>query len=242
MSVVVKNPHSVLAALAKRPRDVRSVSVSSAAGETWAEVADLARKNGIPVSSGGGGSRGRDSVNDGRVGTASAEIREIEPKPIEELFPKSEIDPNEPALWLALDCIQDPHNVGAIFRTAAFFGVKGILLTQERSSPMVGTVYDVASGGVEYVPFSVQVNLQRSLEFAKDAGVWILGSSEHAKDKLSKIPVDRPWCLVLGSEEKGMRRLTQDLCDMVCTIPNQGGVTSLNVSVAAGVLISTLSR
>jgi 23S rRNA (guanosine2251-2'-O)-methyltransferase len=246
MNVIVKNPHSVLLALAKRPGDVRSVQISGGAGEVWEEVATQARKAGIQVQGGGGGSRphggrGREAANDGRVGGAQATIAEKPESDLSEIFPKGDIDPNRPAVWLALDCIQDPHNVGAIFRTAAFFGVKGILLTQERSAPMTGTVYDVACGGVESVPFSVQVNLQRTFEVAKEAGVWILGSSEHAKLPLAKVPVDRPWLLVLGSEEKGMRRLTEELCDMVCSVPAKGAVTSLNVSVAAGILVSALT-
>jgi 23S rRNA (guanosine2251-2'-O)-methyltransferase len=246
MSVVVKNPHSVLAALKARPKDVKSVQLSAGGGEAWEEVAILARKHGVPVGSGGGGSGGRghhrdrDGANDGRVGGSQATLIEREGVSLDEIFPEG-IDPNKPALWLALDCIQDPHNVGAIFRTAAFFGVRGIIVTQERSAPMTGTVYDIAAGGVETVPFVSQVNLQRALEHAKEAGVWIVGSSEHAKLPLRKVPVDRPWLLVLGNEEKGMRRLTEDLCDMVCSIPCQGEVTSLNVSVAAGILISALS-
>ncbi len=243
--VIVRNPHSVLAALERRPAAVKSVQISGGAGEAWDEVATRARKLGIPVQSASAGpkphgGRARE-VNDGRVGGAQATLLEKDESDLSVIFPPGEIDPNQPALWLALDCIQDPHNVGAIFRVAGFFGVKGILLTQERSSPMSGTVYDVACGGVETVPFSVQVNLQRALEEAKEAGVWILGSSEHAKLPLAKVALDRPWLLVLGSEEKGMRRLTEELCDMVCAIPNKGDVTSLNVSVAAGILVSSLT-
>ena len=75
-----------------------------------------------------------------------------------------------------------------------------------------------------------------------DEGLWILGTSEHAHDNLDKIERDRPWLLVLGNEEKGMRRLTEESCDVLCKIAPQGKVTSLNVSVAAGIFISTLSR
>ena len=105
------------------------------------------------------------------------------------------------------------------FRAAAFFGAQGILLTQERSAPLSAVVYDVASGGLEYVPFTLQINLQRAFEIAKDAGLWILGTSEHAKDGVDSIERDRPWLLVLGNEEKGMRRLTEESCDVLCKIP-----------------------
>jgi 23S rRNA (guanosine2251-2'-O)-methyltransferase len=87
----------------------------------------------------------------------------------------------------------------------------------------------------------MQTNLQRAFEVAKDKGLWILGTSEHAKDSLDKIKVDRPWLLVLGNEEKGMRRLTEERCDVVCKISPKGSVTSLNVSAAASILISHLT-
>ncbi|MGZ3699360.1 MAG: TrmH family RNA methyltransferase, partial [Bdellovibrionota bacterium] len=95
--------------------------------------------------------------------------------------------------------------------------------------------------GVETVPFTLQTNLQRAFEIAKDAGLWILGTSEHANDDLAKIERDRPWLLVLGNEEKGLRRLTEERCDVLCKITPKGAVTSLNVSVAAGIFISRLS-
>lgn len=236
--LTLKNPHATLAALQKRPKDVKQVVISSThAGEAWDQVAELARKSGVQVSHGSG----KPISAEGRQGAAHSIVAEKQGCGLEELFDTEDINPNEPALWLALDCLQDPQNIGAIFRTAAFFGVRGIMITQERTAPMSAVVYDIASGGVDHVPFSIQVNLQRGLEAAQKAGIWILGSSERAKDPLKKIPKDRPWILVLGNEEKGMRRLTEEKCDMICQIPSQGGVTSLNVSVAAGILISHLS-
>jgi 23S rRNA (guanosine2251-2'-O)-methyltransferase len=145
-----------------------------------------------------------------------------------------------PAVWLALDCLQDPHNVGAVFRTAAFFGIRGVVLTKDRSAPMSSTVYDVASGGVEQVPFVQTPNLAAALKAAKAAGVWVLGSSEHAERDVTQIPRDRPWLLVIGNEEHGLRRLSQELCDDVCRITPRGPLGSLNASVAAGVLMATL--
>ena len=144
-------------------------------------------------------------------------------------------------MWLALDQIQDTHNIGAIFRTAAFFGVEGLLLTRDRSAPLNATVYDVACGGIETVPFVVQTNLSRALEQAKRAGVWVLGSSEHAEQDVTEIERDRPWLLVLGNEEKGLRRLTLETCDAICRLTPRGKVGSLNVSVAAGVLTAMLT-
>jgi 23S rRNA (guanosine2251-2'-O)-methyltransferase len=258
MALKIHNPHSVLAALQKRPQDVFEIvlpggtpagSAASADGDAWSKVADLARAKRVQVhsslrggpSKGGGGGRRGGGETDGRTSSAHASIKEREGIPVETLFEDAKERAAGKGLWLALDCLQDPHNVGAIFRVAGFFGVQGILMTSERSAPLTETVYDVSCGGVEYVPFTMQTNLQRAFEAAKDAGLWILGTSEHAKDNLSSIQKDRPWLMVLGNEEKGMRRLTEEACDLLCKIPPSGKVTSLNVSVAAGILVSALS-
>jgi 23S rRNA (guanosine2251-2'-O)-methyltransferase len=252
MPVIVHNPHSILAALQTRPEDVVELVIPSSTGrdDAWARVAELAKQKRIQIKGSGsssGASGGpknaprRGGESDGRSSAAHASLKERAGLSAEELFEGARERSGGNGLWLALDSLQDPHNVGAIFRAAAFFGVEGIILTEERSAPLTGTVYDVACGGVEYVPFTLQTNLQRGFEIAKDAGLWILGTSEHAHDHLASIDKDRPWLLVLGNEEKGMRRLTEESCDLLCKIPAVGRVTSLNVSVAAGILISTLA-
>jgi 23S rRNA (guanosine2251-2'-O)-methyltransferase len=271
MSLILRNPHSVLAALQKRPQDVLKITVPSGllereqrgGGESqvgrdaWLKVVQEARAKKIQVVTGASersnskDSRSKESralresqskrEDSGRLGVAEAQVREAEGVSVEELFRGANERADGKGLWLALDSLTDPQNVGAIFRTASFFGVQGILLTEERSAPLTPTVYDVACGGVEDVPFTLQTNLQRAFEVAKDSGLWILGTSEHAKQSLSTIGRDRPWLLVLGNEEKGMRRLTAESCDVTCQIPPQGFVTSLNVSAAASVMISRLS-
>lgn len=237
----LKNPHSVLAALQTRPRDVSEIVMDArGGGDAWDSVAQLAKKHGVRVTTGGRG-KGPAKPEDGRAGVAEGVVKEREGISIEELFADAPSRSEGKGLWLALDSLQDPHNVGAIFRTAAFFGVEGILLTQERSAPLTHTVYDIACGGVEHVPFTLQTNLQRGFEKAKDAGLWILGASEHANDDISTIDRDRPWLLVIGNEEKGMRRLTEESCDVLCKISPRGGVTSLNASVAASIFIAALT-
>ncbi len=257
MPIIVRNPHSVLAALQKRPQDVTHINVprgarGSGPDDVWAQVVRVAEQKRVPISSGGtpGGGGGRSTrgapaqqPQDGREGTAGeATIKDKPSLSAHELFSDARERAGGKGLWLALDSLQDPHNVGAIFRAAAFFGVQGILLTSERSAPMSGTVYDVSCGGVEHVPYTMQTNLQQAFEIAKEAGCWILGTSEHAHDDMNTIARDRPWLLVLGNEEKGMRRLTEENCDVLCKISARGsGVTSLNVSVAAGILIQKLT-
>lgn len=255
MALQVHNPHSVLAALQTRPQDVTEIILPGgqhtqfADGDAWNRVAELAKQKKVSLQSANRGgtknagpnARGRGNEGDGRTSSAYATIRERQGISLEELFKNAKTRTGGKGLWLALDSLQDPHNVGAIFRASGFFGVEGIIITAERSAPLTSTVYDVSCGGVEYVPFTLQTNLQRAFEVAKDEGLWILGTSEHANDNLSGISKDRPWLVVLGNEEKGMRRLTEESCDLLCKIPAAGKVTSLNVSVAAGILISTLS-
>ncbi len=249
--ISVRNPHSVLAALERRPKDVVSIHASATGGDdAWKRVAELARSNRVPTQVSGGdrslNDRGRPRRGDqpkegGRASGNEAMIQPKEPVSAEELFADAKERAGGKGIWLALDSLTDPHNVGAIFRIAGFFGVQGILMTSERSAPLTGTVYDVSCGGVETVPHTEQVNLKRALDAAKDAGLWVLGTSEHAPQSYLTLERDRPWLVVIGNEEKGMRRLTADSCDVTVTIPALGDVTSLNASVAAGVLISRLA-
>ena len=251
MSLRLHNPHSVLAAFDTRPQAVVEVRIPGGRPSgAWAEVVERAERERVPVLGAaarpGGRRRPKQPPDGGRTGAAEAVVKERPPRLLEELLADVSASTGgqstAPALWLALDQLQDPHNVGAIFRTAAFFGVRGIVLTRDRSAPLSATVYDVAAGGLEYVPFAVETNLSRAISQAKDAGLWILGASEHADQDVADVPRDRPWLLVLGNEERGLRRLTIDRCDSVCRLAPRGAIRSLNVSVAAAVLMATLSR
>ena len=249
MPLFLKNPHAVLAVLQTRPQDIFEIRLpSERPGGAWDKVQALAREIDVKVVAGKAALQGdrrrppRDRKGSaGRTGAAEAQVKERVGVPVEDLFPGVSEGAGERGLWLALDTVQDPQNLGAIFRTAAFFGLRGIVITRDRSAPLSAAVYDVASGGVEYVPFSIQTNLSRALDFAKERGLWVLGTSEDAETDLGQVASDRPWLLVLGNEERGMRRLTREKCDAICRISPQGNVTSLNVSVAAGIFMRELS-
>jgi 23S rRNA (guanosine2251-2'-O)-methyltransferase len=239
----VRNPYSVLEALKQRPKDVIEITFPRDRLEgAWLEIQALAERHRIRTSQGSKDApRSRDrnrgpQSNPGRESGHGALIRPKAPVSIETLL--DGVSDQDRGVWMALDSLQDPQNLGAIFRAAAFFGIRGIIMTTERSAPMTATVYDIAAGGVEYVPMVQAINLKQALEKAKEAGLWILGTSEHAKESLSGVARDRPWLVVVGNEEKGMRRLTEESCDVICSIPPAGdGVTSLNVSVATGILL-----
>ena len=255
VAVHLRNPHSVLATFERRPEAVIDVRLPiGLPSDAWRDVERLAKANRVPVVRGATpaertGRRGQRDAEGGRGGVAEATVKERPEVSLEELFGAEGAAPNggdterkrPPRLWLALDQIQDPHNVGAIFRTAAFFGVAGIVLTRDRSAPLNGTVYDVASGALECVPFSHPANLAHGIEIAKAAGLWVLGASEHAERDVGEVDRDRSWLLVLGNEERGLRRLTLENCDETCRLTARGEIGSLNVSVAAGILMAALT-
>ncbi len=242
MSLVLRNPHSVLAALQTRPEDVFEIRLAPGApSPKWSEVAELARQHAIPIRTNLAPIEKR-HVNEGkseRTGAAVALVRERPDRLVDELFVEAPTEAR--GLWLALEQLQDPHNVGAIFRTAAFFGVKGIVLTRERSAPLSATVYDVASGGLEYVPFAVVPSLSRAITIAREAGVTVIGTSEHAERTVDDVPTDRTHLLIFGNEEHGLRRVTSENCDELVRLAPRGPIQSLNVSVAAGVCMSRLT-
>ena len=234
MPIYLKNPHSILAVLQKRPGDVIEIRLpSTRAGDAWRAVRERAEAIGARLRYGQGASRHKRS-HSGRLGEAAVKARAG--CTLGELFAHGT------GVYVALDTVRDPQNLGAVFRTAAFFGVRGILLTRNRSAPLTPAAYDVASGGMEYVPFSIQTNLGRALDVAKDAGLWILGTAEDAPDDLTTISADRAWVLVFGNEETGMRRLTRDKCDAICRIAPRGAIASLNVSATAAICIHHLTR
>lgn len=239
--IEIRNPHSIVEALRLRARDVRKVNLPPQGGAVWDEIEALCNKHHIKVEKGGESARSNKGDLGGRIQSFGHAIvlpkTGISPEELFSIQPKGEY-----GVWLATDCVQDPQNLGSIFRLASFFGVTGLLMTTERSAPMTGTVYDVATGGVETTPFADIVNLKHALEIARKKDIWILGTSEHAKESLWKQKLDRNWLIVVGNEEKGMRRLTEESCDVLCTIPAVGTekvkVTSLNVSVATGIVVS----
>ncbi len=232
MVLELRNPHAVLAALEARPSEVVSVTAPRRPSAGWHEVVEAAQAAGRDVHHDEPSRRrGRRAAN------AFALVEERAETPLPELWG----DPQAGELWLALDSVQDPQNLGSIMRTAAFFGVRGMVLPKDRSASLTETVYDVASGAVELVPHATVPNLTRALEAAKEAGVWIVGSSERAERSAWELGPDRPWLLVLGNEETGLRRLTLERCDEVVAVHGRGGLGSLNVAVAAGVLMAVLS-
>lgn len=138
---------------------------------------------------------------------------------------------------LILDCVQDPHNLGAILRTADGAGVHAVIAPKDKAVGITETVRRVSVGAADHVPFVQVTNLARTMEQLKEAGVWFVGTSDRAEKTLYELDLRGPLALVLGAEEKGMRRLTEENCDFLAKLPMAGKVECLNVSVATGVCL-----
>ncbi len=143
---------------------------------------------------------------------------------------------------LILDEIQDTHNLGAILRSAECCGVDGVIITKRNSAPVNATVAKTSAGAVEHVKICQVSNLAQTLKELKGGGFWIVGSSLEGSGNYTEIDYKIPVALIVGNEEKGMRRLTAESCDFLVKIPMKGKIQSLNVSVATGVLLFEIIR
>lgn len=144
---------------------------------------------------------------------------------------------SDTALFLVLDNVQDPHNLGACLRTADATGVQGVIITKDNATGITPTVCKVASGAAETVPVYQVTNLSRTLRWLKGQGIWVVGAAGDTKQTAYQTDFTVPLALVVGAEGKGLRRLTSENCDMLVSLPMQGRVESLNLSVATGVLL-----
>jgi 23S rRNA (guanosine2251-2'-O)-methyltransferase len=148
----------------------------------------------------------------------------------------------EAPLLVVLDGVEDPHNVGAILRTIDAAGAHGLVRQERHSASLDGIVAKASAGAVSSVRIATVVNIARAVEELKDAGVWTIGLAGDAPDPYDAIDLTLPTAFVLGAEGTGLRRLVRDRCDRLASIPMHGAVQSLNVSVAAGVVLFEAAR
>ena len=219
--------HAVGAALRAPRRTLIRLYATTAAAERLAS--DIARR-GVELKVATGDEIAarlpRDAVHQGLL----LEAEPLEPIDISEL--------PEKGLVVVLDQITDPHNVGAILRTAAAFAVDALVTTERHSPEMSGALAKAASGGLEHVPLCPVTNLARAMEELGDLGYWRVGLDSEAPTIYGQEPLPRPLALVLGAEDKGLRRLTRENCDALARLELPGAVRSLNVSNACAIALA----
>ena len=140
-------------------------------------------------------------------------------------------------LYLILDCLNDPHNLGAIMRTADGAGVDAIIAPRDKAVGITDTVRRISVGAADHIPYVTVTNLNRAMGLLKEHGVWIVGTSDKATKSLYETDLTGGLAIVTGSEEKGMRRLTEEACDHLVQLPMKGEVSCLNASVATGICL-----
>jgi 23S rRNA (guanosine2251-2'-O)-methyltransferase len=170
-----------------------------------------------------------------------AELRGFKYAELEDVLAAAQ-ESGRPALIIVLDGIQDPHNLGAIIRSAHALGAHGVVIGKDRAVQVTGVVAKASAGAVEHCPIARVVNISRALEELKEAGVWVAAADTHSTEPLWKARLDGPLALVIGAEGAGVREGVLKHCDFRLRIPMAGQVGSLNASVSAAILLYEVAR
>lgn len=211
---------------------VRELRVSDRAGGRVADAIAAAQHAGIPVRR--VTALELDRVTRGGVHQGvAADVEELRSYSVQDLVAGARGVP----LLVVLDGIEDPHNVGAILRTVDAAGGDGVIRQSRHAAPLGGAAAKAAAGAVSHVRVADVVNIARAIEELKEAGVWTVGLAGDSPKRYDHIDLTVPTAIVLGAEGAGLRRLVRERCDWLVSIPMRGHVSSLNVSVAAGVTL-----
>ena len=205
-----------------------------------AEVADLARKAGVPIRQ-----VDRDELDRAAEGANHQGVLAWVSTPAargENDLDNILDDVGGSPFLLILDGVQDPHNLGACLRTADAAGVHALIAPKDNAVGLTPVACKVASGAAETVPYVQVTNLARTIDALKERGIWLIGTAGEAQSGLFETDLTGPAALVMGSEGKGLRRLTRERCDLLVRLPMLGTVESLNVSVAAGICLFEVLR
>ena len=229
----------VLEALRAGARPVERVTVAEGAHESRLhEILELARGAGVPVRRAPRAELQRLAPGANHQGVVAI-IAAARYTPADELLDAlaARVGTDAPPLAVVLDGVEDPRNLGAIIRTAECAGAHGVFVPERRASGLTETVAKSAAGALEYVSVARAVNIARLVEELKRRGVWTVGTASEAVTAYTEWDWTQPCALLLGGEGEGLRRLVRERCDALVNIPLLGHVESLNVSVAAGVVL-----
>lgn len=217
---------------ALRARRVTAIRVAARADDRLSGVMRLAEEQGVSVRR----VNAADLERVARGGAHQGVVADVEAAAhvsVEDLVTRASGAP----LIVVLDSIEDPHNLGAILRTVEAAGADGVVRQSRHAAALGGAAAKASAGAVAYVRIAEVVNIARALEGLKEAGVWTVGLTGDAPKCYTDIDLTLPTALVVGAEGTGLRRLVRERCDSVVSIPMQGHVQSLNVSVAAGIAL-----
>jgi 23S rRNA (guanosine2251-2'-O)-methyltransferase len=230
--MVIYGINPVLEAL--KARRVTGLRVASRADDRVREIEKLAAGQGVAVRRVGADELDRAAGGPGnRHQGVIAEVGEGASRDVEDLIAGAAGAP----LIVVLDGIEDPHNVGAILRTVDAAGGDGVVRQSRHAAPLGGATAKASAGAVAHVKIADVVNIARSLEELKEAGVWTVGLAGDATKRYDEVDYTLPTALVVGAEGTGLRRLVRERCDWLVSIPMRGHVQSLNVSVATGIVL-----
>jgi len=236
---VLSGMHPVTEALrAKRPLE-RILVAQGAAGPRIQAVIDLARQSGVPVRFEPRASIDRLAGTAAHQGVmalgAAKKYADLQSVAGASSAPTG-------GLLLVLDGIEDPHNLGAIIRTAHAAGATGVVIPERRAASLTDVVGKAAAGALEHLPVVRVTNINRSLEELKQQGYWIYGLDERGAELYDRVEYTEPTAIVLGAEGKGLHEQVRRHCDVLVRIPMAGKISSLNVSVAAGIVLFEWKR
>ena len=233
--MIVYGVHPVLEAL--RTGRVARLKIGARADARLEQVLALASRRGVPVVRVEADVLDRDS----RGGVHQGVVAEVAPAPeytVADLVRRADAAP----LLVVLDGIEDPHNVGAILRSADAAGAHGVIRQTRRAATLDTAAAKASAGAIAHVPVASVVNVARALAELKALGVWTVGLAADAPQAYDAVDLTLPTAIVVGSEGTGLRRLVRERCDVLAAIPMAGHVGSLNVSVAAGVVLFEARR
>jgi 23S rRNA (guanosine2251-2'-O)-methyltransferase len=232
--VIIYGINPVLEAL--RAGRVKELRVGDRSDDRLKQLLALAAERGVRVRRVPADALDRDSRRGGQRGVHQGVVADVEKSDdysIDEIVRGASGAP----LIVVLDGIEDPHNLGAILRTADAAGVDGVVIQSRRAAARDGVAAKASAGALAHVKIAEVVNIARAVEELKEAGVWTVGLAGEAPERYDEIDLTLPTAVVLGAEGTGLRRLVRERCDRLASIPMQGQVGSLNVSVASGIVL-----